>query len=319
MPLPPLRAVILDNDETTGSYMIVFAVLTILEHLNLTDVQIQKIIFKKLAYWMNTHHCFRPGLSTFLYTLITLRKQGRIDAIIMYTNQSDASPQPTQPSKGPNFLHSAAHVIAYMMSCLAGEQIFDHVLTRPKLTYKATPPPKFFSRVLELYPTYPADIREMAFIDDLANPSFIRADGIPSHAVHSKSWIQIEPYVRVLSDMELYHCCKFIFGSFEGMYDLYIPLLTYMTIHSPKARLSSSPKASTLTTLGLELQRRYGYVKRHPIRHVRDYILQPTIPKDLQDSLNITIHPYSEEYANRANQTSQTNSGASHGKCHDSE
>ena len=137
----PLKAVVLDNDETTGSYSLVFAILVCLEHHKVHDMKLVAEVLQRLAVWMNVHHCFRPGLRQLLQSLLTLRYYGKLDAIIMYTNQSEVIPEGWSDPYPP-FLKSPPQAIAYMMNCLTGHKVFDHILSRPKDT-RPTPSGRF--------------------------------------------------------------------------------------------------------------------------------------------------------------------------------
>jgi hypothetical protein len=87
----PLRAVILDNDETTGSYAIVFAIVHVLQIAESKNQVFVGHVLERLAKWMVAQRVFRPGIRNFLGNLISLREDNKIDAIIMYTNQLDHS------------------------------------------------------------------------------------------------------------------------------------------------------------------------------------------------------------------------------------
>jgi hypothetical protein len=80
----PLRAIILDNDETTGSYQ-------------LLALGLQKAIGKgwsieeSVAYLttkLYSEGAFRNGIIDFLKTINDLRVTNKVDAVIMYTNMS---------------------------------------------------------------------------------------------------------------------------------------------------------------------------------------------------------------------------------------
>ncbi len=81
------RIVILDNDETTGSYWVMFSIIHIFRDNKITIMHLQDII-PALADFAIQAHVFRPGLVKLLKTLYKLRGKGLLDAIVMYTYQT---------------------------------------------------------------------------------------------------------------------------------------------------------------------------------------------------------------------------------------
>ncbi len=81
------RVVILDNDETTGSYWVMFSIIHIFRDYQIGGMHLQDII-PALADFAIQAHIFRPGLVKLLKTLYKLRGKGLLDAIVMYTYQT---------------------------------------------------------------------------------------------------------------------------------------------------------------------------------------------------------------------------------------
>lgn len=252
---PPLRAVVLDNDETTGSYGLLFAITQVLEQLQILDLPTIQGIYQRLGNWMIVHNVFRPGLRTLLRCCVALRKQKRIDAILMYTNQIDTH---------TNF--SVPRAIAYMMSALSGEQVFDHILSRPTYPEQDGVYRKQFYRILNLYPDLPKDIREITFIDDYAVPDFICHAGIQKSATSEKCWLKVEPYSRILSLKEVYECVVYCFQPVfcDDLQVLIDAVFQWYLQFVPEK--SSIPSAKPFLDITLELQRRYGYVPKALMR-----------------------------------------------------
>ena len=248
---PPLRAVVLDNDETTGSYGILFAITQVLQQIDNLDLQSLQGIYQRLGNWMIVHNVFRPGLRSLLRCCLALRKQKRIDAILMYTNQTDSHTNTSVP-----------RAISYMMTCLLGEPVFDHILARPTHPEQDGVYRKQFYRILDLYPGVPKDIREITFLDDYAVPDFICHAGIHKSATDEKCWVKIEPYYRILSPKEVYEC---VIYCFQPVFQTDIQILVetvfqwYLQFVPEK---SSIPSAKPFLDATLELQRRYGYVPK---------------------------------------------------------
>jgi hypothetical protein len=65
-----------------------------------------------------------------------------------------------------------------MMNYLVDATVFDCMLSRPPNADNSKWIMKSFSRILDLYPLRPKDIRQMVFIDDMAFPNFIDAKDI---------------------------------------------------------------------------------------------------------------------------------------------
>lgn len=209
-PFRALRAVVLDNDETTGSYGIVFSILTFLsKYPDIYGPQIHSLL-AKLAYWMEDHNVFRPGLRRLISTLLTLRKKGQIDLILMYTNQRHEVPTDYEGTSY-ELLYSAPLAISFMMDVLFSTHVFDSHFTRPKEHWGATAAvPKYFARILDSYPIYPKDTRGILFVDDLATPELILHHGI---AITSpESLIRVSQYRVSLDEDQISDLMLLLFG-----------------------------------------------------------------------------------------------------------
>ena len=213
----PLRCVVLDNDETTGSYRIVIAFLIGLEKVPDLTLDMLLEILERLASFMISHKLFRPGIEILLETVTKLRKKGRLDAIVMYTNQKEG----TSSKKHIPLLHSPPQAIAYMLSYIMDYHIFDNILVRTTdKTYL-----KSFRRLLDCYPDKPKDIQKIVFVDDHATPTFILADGVEN--VKSSAWYPIPPYSRILTSHDLGNCLDICFKEFDISEDIYDIITTY--------------------------------------------------------------------------------------------
>ena len=257
----PLRAIILDNDETTGSYILVYSILIGVTMTNTLTRNDFCLILQRLARWMIIHNVFRPGLRTLLDTISTLRKGNAIDAIIMYTNQTGEMEFLLENKK---YNISVPQSIAYMIDFLTDcKPFFDSILMRVEGT-KPDPNgwfPKTFSRILNLYPNKPKDIRQIVFVDDLSTPEYIHAYDIPNTHKSLESWYPIRPYYRYLSDHEIRECIR---TCFEDIIDLqnhpyfFKDILDYYRAYYHNLP-SSSPNAKHFIALSEYL------IKRFPI------------------------------------------------------
>ncbi len=233
----------LDNDETTGSYGIVFALLTYLRSERRPSLSTVTTILDKLAIWMLGQDVFRPGLEILLDTLVNLRKNGSINAIIMYTNQTELPIPSTYPGLDtyPPFLWSIPYCIAYMMNSLVKTKIFTYILARPtSLRNQTGIVPKTFSRVLSYFPDYPADLRHITFIDDCATREFLLDTDIPEEGRCKNARYPVKPYTRYLQPEEVYSCLLFCFEDVHRLNDMfpkvYSEYLKYTNTHTNDRR-----------------------------------------------------------------------------------
>lgn len=198
----PIRAVVLDNDDTTGSYGIVFSILTHLRKTDILDEGVIETILIRLGHQMDFYKLFRPGLGHFMKTLAFLKDEDMIDTVIMYTNQVEEYPYNKSESL-MEILYNIPYAISFLIYATYRVNIFDDVLSRPRFFQKLTNSvcTKSFSRIFDLDRSRPKDTRDILFVDDKASPSFISAS--TETVTHRKSYYRIAPYVRVLDDAEL--------------------------------------------------------------------------------------------------------------------
>jgi hypothetical protein len=265
----PLRAIILDNDETTGSYGILFTIQRILQnYVNIED-NILLTILERLASWMLTHHIFRPGFYNLLEIILKLKRAGHIDSVIMYTNQVEQS----TIQRISNIMYSTPRCLEYMFQYIAGDVVIDHILARPE-NAKIEPEGhirKSFQRVLDIFPERPRDIRQMIFIDDIAHPDCIDADGIDNSKKNIDCWYPVEPYKRIISPIELEHCIEYVFHNTIINENMYSIAWGYYQSYIPK--YDSIRNAKILLELCEVLQRKYGRVfKKDGVFHQTKYI-----------------------------------------------
>lgn len=292
----PLRAIILDNDETTGSYGILFAILEHLRPLSAElDAAFVQRFLKRLAYWMMTHGLFRPGLRKLLSVCMALRNAGAIDALIMYTNQSEVEP----PEGTVEFLYSPPKCIQYMFSYIMTQQVFDHLLTRPAhgTALQGGWKVKQFKRVLDLYPDRPLDMRGLLFLDDLAIHPYIQTTGIPKQGVFQSSYFRVTPYKRILPPKDVFECLLHIFGgenlTHEFMDDIY---KTYRKTYQPD--MTTTPNGYMMMLASESIQKKYGIISEK---------LQPMF---LQKQ-HLNPLPHQEADNGRSNESSEIDQGTS--------
>jgi hypothetical protein len=209
----PLRAVVLDNDETTGSYGLVFSVLTHIRRASITDENAIRTIYKRLAAVLVKRKLFRPYLGPLLHALTFMRDEGALDSVIMYTNQTEEVPFNPYNAFW-KIMYNVPYSISYLMYEAYKTNAFDDILSRPPYLhgiYHAACP-KSFSRIFNLDSDRPRDTTQILFVDDNACPQFITAP--PKTVVDPASYYRISAYVRVLTDEELDDALKEIFEGF---------------------------------------------------------------------------------------------------------
>jgi hypothetical protein len=260
----PLRAVVLDNDETTGSYAIVFAIAHVLQTAKWINQAVVGRVLERLAKWMIAQRVFRPGLRNFLASLVSLRQDNKIDAIIMYTNQIDQSY--LSGTNFPKLEWCIPRCIAYMMDCLVSSPVFDRILMRPeKDTVNICGAiQKDFQRVLQYYPNHPKDIRLIRFIDDMAYNPLIIASGVPRQNIDSESWVPISPYKRRLSEKDIRDCVRCCFGVQKEEDDLVYIIYSKYIEFAPQE--NSTPNAGILMEITSKLQKLYGYARKNTVQ-----------------------------------------------------
>lgn len=260
----PLRAVILDNDETTGSYTIVFGILLALQTIPNLPMTTVATILQRLGTWMIRNQVFRPGLRYFLKSLLELKRQGKIDTVIMYTNQKESPIPSSYTNQGTDYLPllwSVPLAIAYMFCYLMGDIVVDVILSRPDtVTYGQNQVIlKYWTRIFEMFPDRPHDIRSMIFFDDMACPKYISADGIPRHAVQEDCWYRVQPYYRSLNDREIYDCLHHCFKDLDivdSLFDkIYFHYICNCTIRN------STPNTKIFLEAAEACQAKFGTVE----------------------------------------------------------
>jgi len=250
---PPLRAVVLDNDEATGSYGILFALIMVFQRDSLITNTRFKCILKHLAIWMLTNGLFRPGIQNLLYTVTALRRRGLIDIIIMYTNQTE-NPYSNQ------YLESAPMCIAFMFNCISKQTVFDYILAKDGNSPQAAHyTPKSFQRILDLFPSKPKDIRNIVFVDDMASPSHIQSHMIEPQLQSADCWYSIMPYYQHLDKESVYKCLKYVLGTVV-LANMYIePVWDAYRQYLPRGE-SSELTAIPILHLCDELEHKFGSV-----------------------------------------------------------
>lgn len=176
----PPRLIILDNDETTGSYWILFKLVHLFRDHNLDTFDIKAFVPAITNFCLKAR-IFRPGLLDFLNTIAKLRATNKVDAIIMYTYQDELVGRKDDWSEMYNThgrLVNIPILLDYCFGYMTGgfkevRPFFDTRIARPAhrqlvgLSETDSLGPKQMSAVfkaLRMKPT--TDLQYVAFVDD---------------------------------------------------------------------------------------------------------------------------------------------------------
>ena len=174
----PARIVIIDNDETTGSFWPLYKILHLFRDYQLENVHIYDIV-KPLATFCVKTNIFRPGILKLLNVLYKLRTSGKLDAIVMYTYQDETMGRKDDMGNYYNSHGQQMYVpkiIDYCFGYLATNVVqpfFDIRITRPDhragLGLKETDRlgQKSIDLVFQKLQIFPSnDLRGLVFIDN---------------------------------------------------------------------------------------------------------------------------------------------------------
>ncbi len=197
------RILILDNDETTGSYHLLFFIesfLNFAEQLG-HSVDYNKTIQLIAAYSLETN-ILRPGMQRFIREASRLKRARRIDKIVIYTNQLSMAEE--------GFTWSTPEMIADMMSSIADDPHFiDLLITRdncPSLPQINGYVVKDLVRPFtELYPNKVPNFSNTLFIDDRASPPYAYDSSRTNTSTNS--FLPISPYRNKLPYTAIVELC----------------------------------------------------------------------------------------------------------------
>lgn len=153
-----LRAVILDNDETTGFYK------TLLDyvktHVTNKNGQTFEAVIDELKDILEGTKSLRTGYAEFLLTLMKLKEEDRIDAVIMYTNMGKSA-----SIKIGGKRYNRPQLLAAVFDRIVnrdGEHVFDLLIFRDK---PYPHPEKYIAVINKIYEVEGKDNKYL-FLDD---------------------------------------------------------------------------------------------------------------------------------------------------------
>lgn len=168
---------VLDLDETLGSFGIVFSLFTVLRHISPYNSLTPNMLVKPLLKLLIDDEIFRPGIEEFVKCISKMKRDKYIDYICINTNQSL-----------PYDLSSKWSVPVFIVECLhtiAGEEFIDRIYTRDTSSrilinneYVSTSeiPKKDIKRIMKDFNRHES-IENITFVDNI--PELILYESIP--------------------------------------------------------------------------------------------------------------------------------------------
>jgi hypothetical protein len=173
------RVLILDNDETTGSYYILFSLYDLLALSHFGDKLDSQKTLESLCRSCEEFGVFRPGLRTFLKEIEEMKQNGLVEKLCLYTNQLDVRDVYHHPhwKTRDGITWSVPLMISKMFNIMAeNDKFVDELYTRPigKLKQVNNYPVKDLARVFsDLYPKEKVNLERTMFVDDLHHRKYI--------------------------------------------------------------------------------------------------------------------------------------------------
>lgn len=173
------RVLILDNDETTGSYYILFSLYDLLALSHFGDKLDSQKTLESLCRSCEEFGVFRPGLRTFLKEIEGMKQEGLVEKLCLYTNQLDVRDVYHHPhwKTKDGITWSVPLMISKMFNIMAeNDKFVDELYTRPvgKLKQVNNYPVKDLARVFsDLYPKETVNLERTMFVDDLHHRKYI--------------------------------------------------------------------------------------------------------------------------------------------------
>ena len=145
-PTGPLRSVVLDNDETLGIFIKLRELLNTYNNEEEYIPFINRVTQELLNGEMSP---LRPGIQKFLRTLHDMKKSGRINSVIMYTNMTV---KPIFKGKNSTETHTRPEILSDIFDKIienTDEPLIDLIIFRD-IPY---PPYKYFAVIEKIYKT----------------------------------------------------------------------------------------------------------------------------------------------------------------------
>ncbi len=173
------RVLILDNDETTGSYYILFSLYDLLALSHFGDKLDSQKTLESLCRSCEEFGVFRPGLRAFLKEIEGMKREGLVEKLCLYTNQLDVRDVYHHPhwKTKDEITWSVPLMISKMFNIMAeNDEFIDELYTRPIGNVKQINnyPVKDLARVFsDLYPKEKVNLEKTMFVDDLHHRKYI--------------------------------------------------------------------------------------------------------------------------------------------------
>lgn len=174
------RILIMDNDETTGSYYLLFFIYDFLAKSGIGPELDSLVTINQFYKFFKKFNVFRPNLEYFLKSMNQLKTDGTLNKICIYTNQLDVryidNYQKWIASDGK--VWSPPEILRIMYNKLAHNKKFiDGMFTRPYVPSNniyGNYPVKDLAKVFRhFYPNQPVKLDKTIFIDDRYQEHYI--------------------------------------------------------------------------------------------------------------------------------------------------
>lgn len=203
MPRIP-RIVILDNDQTTGDYIVLFYWLDWVKKSDLQKYITLQSLVEPFLRICEDANVIRPGLRTMIRRILEMKEDNDLDYVVVYTNQSE--PEPLMVGKDRRPITIPRLLELFYNKLADGETLIDLTLVRPH-EYDFIPKsvPKQFSRVFsELGMTRRYwNARHTKFFDD-APEKFIQDNDVVGAG---RAHIRVDAYYACIEVSTLLELC----------------------------------------------------------------------------------------------------------------
>ncbi len=199
------KILIMDNDETTGSYYILFYIYEFLAKSGIGGELDSLITINQFYRFFKDNQVFRPNLEYFLKTMNQLKSEGVLNKVCIYTNQLDVryidNYQKWTASDGK--IWSPPEILRILYNKLAHNKKFiDGMFTRtfiPGNDVYGSYPVKDLAKVFrEFYPNEPVRLEKTLFIDDRYQEHYII--NTSNSGTDSSSRYPTPPYYKALPE-----------------------------------------------------------------------------------------------------------------------
>jgi hypothetical protein len=196
---------IMDNDETTGSYYVLFFIYDFLAKSGIGNELDSLITINQFYKYFKEFNVFRPNLEYFLKTMNQMKTDGSLDRVCIYTNQLDVRyiDNYSKWVASDGKVWSPPEILRIMYNKLAHNKKFiDGMFTRPFMAsnnvYNNYPVKDLAKVFRHFYPNQPVRLDKTIFIDDRYQEHYII--NTSNSGTDKLSRYPMSPYYRSLPE-----------------------------------------------------------------------------------------------------------------------